>query len=214
MRVLKNLFDNNRAWAKEMLQADPAFFRKLSDQQSPNYLWIGCSDSRVPANQIVGLLPGEMFVHRNLANVVEHTDINCMSVLQFAVDVLRIKHVIVCGHYGCAGVLAAERGHQVGLANHWLRYVAGVRQKHLAVLSKMDEQQRVDRLCELNVIEQVMNVCHTSVCNLAWQRNQGLTVHGWIYRIQHGLLQDLNITVTGVNEIEKVYETVMAGLNT
>ena len=197
-----------------MLQADPAFFRKLSDQQSPNYLWIGCSDSRVPANQIVGLLPGEMFVHRNLANVVEHTDINCMSVLQFAVDVLRIKHVIVCGHYGCAGVLAAERGHQVGLANHWLRYVAGVRQKHLAVLSKMDEQQRVDRLCELNVIEQVMNVCHTSVCNLAWQRNQGLTVHGWIYRIQHGLLQDLNITVTGVNEIEKVYETVMAGLNT
>src|SRR5256714_13453312 len=158
MRVLKQLFQNNRAWAESITQADPDFFQKLSRQQAPSYLWIGCSDSRVPANQIVGLLPGEMFVHRNLANVVEHSDLNCMSVLQFAVDVLKVKHVIVCGHYSCAGVQAAERGEQVGLANYWLRYVSDVRRKHVAILTQGDEGERADRLCELNVIEQVMSV--------------------------------------------------------
>ena len=210
MRVLKKLFENNRAWAAQVQQSDPEFFLKLAAQQSPDYLWIGCSDSRVPANQIVGLLPGEMFVHRNLANVVEHTDMNCMSVLQFAVDVLKVKHVIVCGHYGCAGIRAAERGEQVGFANHWLRYVATVREKHLGILSRAEEAERADRLCELNVIEQVMNVCRSPFCDLAWKRGQELTVHGWIYRIQDGLLHDLNTTVSSSGEIESVYETVLS----
>ena len=188
-QLLKYLFENNRAWAERMWQADSEFFRKLSRQQSPSYLWIGCSDSRVPANQIVGLSPGEMFVHRNLANVVADTDLNCLSVLQFAVDVLRVKHVIVCGHYGCAGVRAAQRGERVGLADQWLRHVLTVRKKHWPTLASLpDEGRCIDRLCELNVIEQVVNVCGTPICREAWQRGQGLSILGWIYGLHNGLL--------------------------
>lgn len=206
MRVLKHLFENNRVWAESIRQSDPEFFLKLSRQQSPDYLWIGCSDSRVPANQIVGLMPGEMFVHRNIANIVDSTDMNCMSVLQFAVDVLKVKHVIVCGHYGCAGILAAERGDEIGLANYWLRHVGTVRRKHAAKLSQIEESQRADRLCELNVIEQVVNVCRTPICDWAWKRGQQLTVHGWIYRIQDGILQDLTMSISGIDEAERIYE--------
>ena len=210
MRVLKHLFEQNHAWAENIRQDDPQFFLKLSRQQTPDYLWIGCSDSRVPANQIVGLLPGDMFVHRNIANVVDGSDMNCMSVLQFGIDVLKIKHVIVCGHYGCAGIVTAERGDQIGLANHWLSHIQTVRQKHLALLSEIPLPKRVDRLCELNVIEQVMNVCRTPISESAWKRGQELTVHGWIYRIEDGLLHDLKITVTKPEELEAVYREALS----
>jgi len=171
MRVLKHLFENNRIWAENIRQTDPGFFQRLSRQQSPSYLWIGCSDSRVPANQIVGLLPGEMFVHRNIANIVDHADLNCMSVLQFAIDVLKVRHVIVCGHYGCAGIRAAQRGDKLGLAEQWLRHVRSVCQKYERQLGELvDETQRSDRLCELNVIEQVKKVCHASSTRAAWER--------------------------------------------
>jgi carbonic anhydrase len=214
MRALKHLFDNNRAWAERIRQTDPEFFQNLSRQQSPSYLWIGCSDSRVPANQIVGLLPGEMFVHRNIANVVEPSDLNCLSVLQFAVDVLQVKHVIVCGHYGCAGVSAALRGQRLGLADQWLRHVEQVRKKHASRLAAADnDSQRADWLCELNVIEQVANVCQTPVCRAAWGRGQDLTVHGWIYGIQDGLLQDLKVTVSKLEEAKTVYEEAVLGLS-
>lgn len=214
MRALKQLFGNNRTWAKSIRQADPGFFRKLSRQQSPTYLWIGCSDSRVPANQIVGLLPGDMFVHRNLANVVSHGDLNCLSVLQFAVDVLKIKHVIVCGHYGCAGVRAVQRGHRLGLADYWLRHVENVRQKHSArFLGNGSDTQCANRLCELNVIEQVINVCQTTISHTAWQRRQELTVHGWIYGVEDGLLRDLNVTISHSDEIAPAYQTAIAALD-
>ena len=201
MRVLKHLFENNQAWAESIKAQDPDFFRKLSQQQSPQYLWIGCSDSRVPANQIIGLLPGEVFVHRNVANVVAHTDLNCLSVLQFAVDVLKVRHIIVCGHYGCGGVRAALRGDRLGLADNWLRHVRDVSDKHAAQLATAgDEALRCDRLCELNVIEQVRNVCQTSIVGDAWARGQELTVHGWIYAISDGLLRDLNVCITQPQE--------------
>src|SRR3954469_2542771 len=213
MRSLSHLFENNRIWAEHIREQDPDFFLKLSRQQSPHYLWIGCSDSRVPANQIVGLLPGDMFVHRNLANVVSHGDLNCLSVLQFAVDVLKIKHVIVCGHYGCAGVRAVQRGDRLGLADYWLRHVENVRQKHSAtLLSAGDDTHSANRLCELNVIEQVINVCHTTISHTAWQRGQQLTVHGWIYGVQDGLLRDLNVTISNSDEIMSSYETAIAAL--
>ena len=198
MRSLRHLFDNNRAWAERVRQQDSEFFPKLALQQSPAYLWIGCSDSRVPANQIVGLLPGELFVHRNVANLVVHTDLNCLSVMQFAVDVLKVRHIIVCGHYGCSGVRAALRGDRLGLADNWLRHVEDVREKHEAQLAVLSEESaRCDRLCELNVVEQVANVCQTTIVRDAWQREQELTVHGWIYGLQDGLLQDLGTTITG-----------------
>ena len=201
MRVLKHLFENNQAWAESIKAQDPDFFRKLSQQQSPQYLWIGCSDSRVPANQIIGLLPGEVFVHRNVANVVAHTDLNCLSVLQFAVDVLKVRHIIVCGHYGCGGVRAALRSDRLGLADNWLRHVRDVSDKHAAQLATAgDEALRCDRLCELNVIEQVRNVCQTSIVGDAWARAQELTVHGWIYAISDGLLRDLNVCITQPQE--------------
>ncbi len=203
MKVLSRLFDNNRKWALEISQSDPTFFQKLAQQQKPEFLWIGCSDSRVPANQIVGLLPGEMFVHRNVANLVNHADMNCLSAIQFAVDVLRVKHVIVCGHYGCGGVLATLREESLGLVDNWLRHVHDVRKKystHLDVLP--DESQRHDRLCQLNVIEQVVNVCQTSVVRNAWERSQPLTIHGWIYSVNDGLLQDLGMCVTGLSELD------------
>jgi carbonic anhydrase len=189
---LDPLFAKNREWAAEMVRQDPDFFSRLAGQQAPEYLWIGCSDSRVPANQIVGLLPGEMFVHRNVANVVVHTDLNCLSTVQFAVDVLRVGHIIVCGHYGCGGVLAALRGDKVGLCDNWLRHVQDVRWKHQAELDALEtEKQRHDRLCELNVLAQVVNVSQTTVVRDAWARGQALTVHGWVYDLRDGLLRDL-----------------------
>jgi len=191
-QALSHLFDNNRAWAAEMTRQDPGFFSSLSGQQAPRYLWIGCSDSRVPANQIVGLLPGEMFVHRNVANVVVHTDLNCLSAVQFAVEVLNVGHIIVCGHYGCGGVLAALRDEKLGLVDNWLRHVQDVRSKHQAELDGLEtETRRHNRLCELNVLEQVANVSQATVVRDAWARGQELAVHGWIYDLRDGLLRDL-----------------------
>src|SRR5256885_12802795 len=182
MRQLPELFENNRAWAADMTRQDAGFFRRLSEQQSPRYLWIGCSDSRVPANQIVGLMPGDMFVHRNVANVVVHTDLNCLSAIQFAVEVLRVEHIIVCGHYGCGGILAALQDNKLGLIDNWLRHVQDVRAKHRAQLDSLaTEKEQHDRLCELNVIEQVLNLSRTTVVRDAWSRGQVLAVHGWIY---------------------------------
>ena len=194
--LLPQLFENNRAWADAMTREDPEFFRRLCRLQAPQYLWIGCSDSRVPANEIVGLAPGELFVHRNVANVVVHADLNCLSVIQFAVDVLRVGHIMVTGHYGCGGVLAALREDRMGLVDNWLRHVQDVRWKHAAELDALPtEAQRHDRLCELNVVEQVVNVSQTTVVRDAWARGQSLTVHGWIYDLRDGLLRDLGISV-------------------
>lgn len=197
MQLLDQLFENNRAWAAEMTRQDPNFFSRLTAQQSPHYLWIGCADSRVPANQIVGLLAGEMFVHRNVANVVVHTDLNCLSAIQFAVDVLHIEHIIVCGHYGCGGVLAALQDNNLGLIDNWLRHVQDVRVKHRAEIDGLQsEAEQHARLCELNVIEQVINVRQTTVVRDAWARGQTLTVHGWIYDLSDGLIKDLGVSVS------------------
>jgi carbonic anhydrase len=202
MSDLSHLFANNRSWAAEMTRLDPDFFMRLSRQQAPRYLWIGCADSRVPANQIVGLLPGEMFVHRNVANVVVHTDLNCLSAIQFAVGVLGVGHIIVCGHYGCGGVLAALRDDKLGLIDNWLRHVQDVRWKHQAQLVGLaTEVQRHNRLCELNVIEQVVNVSQTTVVRDAWARGQGLAVHGWVYDLRDGLLRNLGRCVTAEADI-------------
>ena len=201
MRVLKHLFENNRAWAAETTRQDPDFFTRLAAQQAPQYLWIGCSDSRVPANQIVGLAPGDMFVHRNVANIVVHTDLNCLSTIQFAVDVLRVGHIIVCGHYGCGGVLAALRDAKLGLIDNWLRNVQDVRARHQSELDALEtEPERHARLCEWNVREQVLNVSRTPVVRDAWNRGQSLTVHGWIYDIHDGLLRDLDVCVSSEAE--------------
>lgn len=206
MRVLKHLFDNNRAWAAHVRESDPNFFEKLSAQQAPDYLWIGCSDSRVPANEIVGLLPGELFVHRNVANLVVHTDFNCLSVLQFAVEVLQVKHIIVCGHYGCGGVRAALGETELGLIDNWLRHIRDVHQRYEPVLREIpDESARLDRLCELNVVEQVYNVCYTTLVQSAWRRGQDLAVHGWIYSIRDGLLRDLGVCIRSQHDISAVY---------
>ena len=199
MKTLKHLFENNRAWSEGIREVKPDFFLELSRQQSPKYLWIGCSDSRVPANQIVGLAPGELFVHRNIANLVIHTDLNCLSVMQFAVDILKVRHIIVCGHYGCSGVGAALRRERLGLSDNWLRHVRDVHQKHGESLRDLAEPQALDRLCELNVIEQVNNVCCTTIAQDAWARGQELAVHGWIYGLHGGLLQDLNVTVSAAD---------------
>jgi carbonic anhydrase len=188
---IEELFERNRAWAASMVAGDPAFFTALAEKQAPRYLWIGCSDSRVPANQIVGLDPGEVFVHRNVANVVVHTDLNCLSVLQYAVDVLSVEHVIVCGHYGCGGVKAAHEGARYGLIENWLRHVVDVEQKHAEEIASLPGDARVDRLCELNVREQVANVCETTIVQDAWGRGQRLTVHGLVYDLRDGLLRDL-----------------------
>lgn len=202
MRKLKHLFDNNRAWAEGIKRREPKFFERLAAQQSPQYLWIGCADSRVPANEIIGLLPGEVFVHRNVGNLVVHTDFNCLSCVQFAVEVLHVKHIIVCGHYGCGGVKAAMGNDQLGLIDNWLRHIKDVSQKHHHQLEAIaDESARMARLCELNVIEQVNNVCHTTIVQDAWKRGQELAVHGWIYAIHDGLLRDLNICITQPSEI-------------
>jgi carbonic anhydrase len=213
MRTLSHLFKNNTAWAKRIREQDPDFFRNLSRQQLPSYLWIGCSDSRVPANQIVGLLPGELFVHRNIANLVVHTDLNCLSVMQFAVDILKVRHIIVCGHYGCSGVRAALQGDRLGLSDNWLRHVRDVREKHQKRLARSGNESKVsDRLCELNVIEQARNVCETTIARDAWERGQKLTVHGWIYALEDGRLRDLNMTVSDLKEAPKVYAAATAAL--
>ena len=197
MQDLPELFENNRRWAARCVAAQPDFFDSLKAQQAPAYLWIGCSDSRVPANEIVGLRPGELFVHRNVANVVVHTDLNCLSTLQYAVDVLRVGHIIVCGHYGCGGVLSALRNDKLGLVDNWLRHVQDVRWKHQAELDGLEaEPLRHNRLCELNVVEQVVNVSQTTVVRDAWARGQELAVHGWIYDLHDGLLRDLGKSVT------------------
>jgi carbonic anhydrase len=210
MQILSHLFANNQAWAAETTQREPDFFTRLSGLQAPQYMWIGCADSRVPANQIVGLLPGEMFVHRNVANVVVHTDLNCLSAIQFAVEVLHVGHIIVCGHYGCGGVLSALRDQKLGLIDNWLRHVQDVQSKHQIQLAGLSsEAQRHDRLCELNVIEQVVNVSQTTVVREAWARGQALAVHGWIYKLTDGLLRDLGMCVTAEAELASRHESAL-----
>lgn len=213
-RTLSHLFENNRAWAAGIQQQDPSFFRELSQQQSPTYFWIGCSDSRVPANQLLGMLPGEVFVHRNVANVVVHTDLNCLSAMQFAVDVLKVQHIIVCGHFGCGGVLAALRRQRIGLCDNWIRHVQDVHEKHRERFAQWTEEPAAhDALCRLNVIEQVANVCATTIAHDAWQRGQELVVHGWVYGISDGLLRDLNVTVSSEQEAESVHDAAVAALS-
>ena len=210
MHLLSELFDNNRRWAAARVAATPDFFSRLQAQQSPHYLWIGCSDSRVPANEIVGLLPGELFVHRNVANVVVHTDLNCLSVLQYAVDVLRVRHVIVCGHYGCGGVRAALEESKLGLIDNWLRHVQDVRAAHRADVDGAGGlESRVDRLCELNVIEQAANVCQTTVVQDAWARGQTLAVHALIYGLDDGRLRDFGFAVNGATEVRQAFVTAV-----
>lgn len=212
-RDLSHLFENNRAWAAQIREQDPDFFLGLAQQQSPSCFWIGCSDSRVPANQLLGMLPGEIFVHRNVANIVVHTDLNCLSAMQFAVDVLKVRHIIVCGHFGCSGVRAALRRERIGLADNWLRHIQDVHEKYRdRFVNLTDEQAAHDVLCQLNVIEQVSNVCATTIVHDAWQRGQELVVHGWVYGISDGLLRDLHVTVSDEHEAESVHDTAVAAL--
>jgi len=205
VKKLPLLFENNRKWASQISQSDPVFFSTLAHQQNPEFLWIGCSDSRVPANEIIGLRPGELFVHRNVANLVIHTDMNCLSVLQYAVDILQTKHIIVCGHYGCGGVRAALESRPHGLIDNWLRHIRDLHQRRSAELSRLPTvEERINRLCELNVIEGVTNVGNTTVVQEAWQRGQAVTVHGWIYAISDGLLTDLDVCVSSVADVMKL----------
>jgi carbonic anhydrase len=205
MRKLTDLLEANRRWAESMVADDPDFFRRLCGQQAPKYLWIGCSDSRVPANQITGLSPGEVFVHRNVANVVVHADLNCLGVIQFAVDLLKVEHIIVCGHYGCSGVQASIEGRRVGLADNWLRHVGDVANKHEQALAAVAPAERHDLLCDLNVIEQVENVCQTTVVQDAWDRGQELTVHGWLYGLDDGRLHDLEMAIDSNADLKVRY---------
>ena len=208
---LSHLFEKNREWANGIVARDPEFFKKLAIQQTPEYLWIGCSDSRVPANELMGLLPGEVFVHRNIANVVVHSDLNFLSVLQFAVDVLAVKHVIVCGHLGCSGVHAAMTNRRIGLADNWLRHVQDVAQKHGRYLGEaMPERDRADRLCELNVLEQVVSVAQTTIVQDAWKRGQELTIHSWVYGLRDGLLRDLGLAVSGSEQLPTLMAKALA----
>ncbi len=209
---LQDLFDHNRAWAAQMVHEKPNFFTDLLAQQSPKYMWIGCSDSRVPANQITGLAPGEVFVHRNVANVVVPTDLNCLSTIQYAVDMLKVEHLMVVGHYGCGGVLAALQDARVGLADNWLRHIKDVRDRHHALLESLPAEQRHDALCELNVIEQVVNVVQTTVVQDAWARGQKLALHAWVYGLKDGLLHDLLLTVDANNGLESLYRAAVAGV--
>jgi carbonic anhydrase len=210
---LSHLFENNRRWADEQIAHRPDFFKRLVAQQAPEYVWIGCSDSRVPANEIVGLDPGELFVHRNVANVVVHTDLNCLSVLQFAVDVLKVKHVIVAGHYGCGGVKAALDDVKLGLIDNWLRHVQDVRNQHAALLESADLSHRVDRLCELNVIEQALHVCETTIVQDAWAREQTLAVHAWIYGLHDGRIRDLGFSAERANDVPPAYRAALDAFN-
>lgn len=213
MNALQELIDNNARWADSIKQEDPDFFAKLARQQAPEYLWIGCSDARVPANEIVGMLPGDLFVHRNVANVVLHTDLNCLSVIQYAVDVLKVKHILVTGHYGCGGVRAAMQDNQLGLIDGWLRTIRNLYYEHHAVLSALpSEEQRVDRLCELNVIQQVSNVAYTNIVQNAWHRGQSLSVHGCIYGIKDGRWKSLDVTISGPEQLPAQYRLRPAGI--
>jgi len=207
---LQELFENNLRWARDTETRSPGFFTKLLKQQAPQYLWIGCADSRVPANDLVGLLPGELFVHRNVANVVVHSDLNCLSVIQFATDMLKVKHIMVVGHSGCGGVRAALFDRRIGLADNWIRHVQDVRNRHLAWLETVGEEQRVDALCELNVVEQALNVCQTTVVQDAWARGQELVVHGWFYGLHNGLIEDLCMTVSSAEDVVAAYERSIA----
>jgi carbonic anhydrase len=207
MTTLDHLFDNNRAWASRVERTTPGFFLDLSRAQQPKYLWIGCSDSRVPANEIVDLPPGQVFVHRNIANVVVHTDLNCLSVIQFAVEVLNIEHIIVCGHYNCGGILAALQSDHLGLLDNWLRHIKDVYRYHQAEIDALDDvEARRDRLCELNVIEQVANVCHTSIVQNTWKAGHGLTVHGWIYSVTDGILRDLRVSTSNWDQLSSTHQ--------
>ena len=212
MRALKRLFENNERWASLKLKGDPNYFRDRAKEQDPLYLWIGCSDSRVPANQITGLAPGEVFVHRNVANVVVPTDLNCLSTIQFAVDQLQVKHLMVVGHYGCGGVKAALNDTRVGLADNWLRHIKDVRDRHAELIAATPEDFRVEVLCELNAIEQVMNVAQTTVVQDAWARGQSLTLHAWVYALSDGLLRDMLMTVDGAGGLESIYQAALAGV--
>jgi carbonic anhydrase len=213
MSAIEHLLTNNRAWAARISAQDPSFFETLSRQQSPRYLWIGCSDSRVPANEIVGLQPGELFVHRNVANLVVHTDLNCLSVIQYAVDVLRVEHIIVCGHYGCGDIAAACANRTLGLIDNWLRHAQDVMQKHDAMLAGLKGMEaRVRRLCELNVIEQVINVAQTTIVQQAWERGQDLEVHGWIYALTDGLVRDLDVGATARTDLGALSHQAIAAL--
>jgi carbonic anhydrase len=209
---LHELFENNRLWAETSEVREPGFFSRLLKQQAPQYLWIGCSDSRVPANELVGLLPGELFVHRNVGNVVVHSDLNCLSVIQFAIDMLRVKHIIVVGHSGCSGVRAAQQGLRVGIADNWLRHVQDVRHQHQTWLDTLPEEKRVDALCELNVLEQSRNVCQMTVVHDAWQRGQEVIVHGWVYGLHNGLLEDLCMTVAKLDDVPAAYGAALAAV--
>ena len=210
MAHLRELLDRNKAWAERVRQEDPGFFKRLSTQQAPKYLWIGCSDSRVPANQIMGLAPGEVFVHRNIANLVVHTDLNCLSTIQFAVDLLKVEHILVVGHYGCSGVHASLTGTRVGLADNWLRHVGDVAQKHASLLGEVElESMRHARLCELNVIEQVVNVCQTTIVEDAWSRGQNLSVHGWVYSLLDGRVRQLGMDIASREELAAAYATAL-----
>lgn len=209
--ALTQLFEKNKEWVASVIKSDPEFFNRLANQQSPEYLWIGCSDSRVPANQITGLAPGEVFVHRNIANVVVHTDLNALSVIQFAIDQLKVKHIIVVGHYGCGGVRAAMENVRIGLADNWIRHVKDVHDKHGTYLGRLtNPTERLDRLCELNVIEQVVNVCQTTSVQDAWHRDQPVTVHGWVYGVEDGLARDLGVSIATPDELEQRYQLVLA----
>lgn len=200
MPSIDHLFENNRQWAEQLTQEDPNFFQALSEQQNPEYLWIGCSDSRVPANQLLGLMPGEVFVHRNIANQVIHTDLNCLSVMQYAIDHLKVKHIIVCGHYGCGGVLASMDDNEYGLIDNWLRHIKDVHRFHQNKLDQLnDPTEKFNALCELNVIEQVANVCNTTSVRNAWQRGQKVTIHGFVYKLADGILKDLKVSANGVD---------------
>jgi carbonic anhydrase len=213
MSSLAHLFESNRAWSERIRRTDPDFFTRLSRQQRPRYLWIGCADSRVPANEIVDLAPGELFVHRNVANVVVHSDLNCLSVMQFAVEVLKVEHIIVCGHYGCSGVSVALKNERVGLADNWLRHVQDVHAKHERIVAREpDTAHRIDKLCEVNVIEQVANVCQTTIVRDAWERGQELCVHGWVYGLKDGLLRDLKTSVAKAAEAPPAYQAALGGL--
>jgi carbonic anhydrase len=208
------LLENNRAWSERIRAKEPEFFSNLAQQQRPEFVWIGCSDSRVPANQIIGLMPGEVFVHRNIANVVVHTDLNCLSVLQFAVDFLQVRHILVVGHYGCGGVLAALEQRRLGLTDNWIRHVQDVRLKHFDLIERTPEARRHDRLCELNVIEQVVNVCQTTVVHDAWARGQDVSVHGWVYTLNDGIIHDLGMTISQPGDVASVHAAAVAALDT
>jgi carbonic anhydrase len=212
MSDLNDLFSSNRAWAAEMERNRPGFFSGLANQQKPRYMWIGCSDSRVPANEIIGLAPGEIFVHRNVANVVVHSDLNALSTIQFAVERLKVRHVMVVGHYGCSGVQAALEGARIGLADNWLRHIQDVRDRHRDVLEVLPPHGRANALCELNVIEQVVNVAQSTVLQDAWARQQVVTLHGWVYGVHDGLLQDLHMTVTGATDLDALYRQAVSGV--